>query len=60
MAQAKDLAECALHYLAGWDLGAPGKPGVRVHFPGTRTERLVAPEEVFARSRVTQSPVHGR
>jgi len=60
VAQAKDLAECALHYLAGWDLGAPGKPGVRVHFPGTRTERLVAPEEVFARSRVTQSPVHGR
>ena len=49
VAQAKDLAECARYYEAGWELGAPGKPGVRVHFPGTRTERLVAPEEVFAR-----------
>jgi hypothetical protein len=49
VAQAKDLAESARFYEAGWDLGAPGKPGVRVHFPGTRTERLVAPDEVFAR-----------
>ena len=49
VAQAKDLAESARFYEAGWDLGAPGKPGVRVHFPGTRTERLVPPEEVFAR-----------
>jgi hypothetical protein len=49
VAQAKDLAESARYYKAGWDLGAPGKPGVRVHFPGTRTERLVVPEEVFVR-----------
>ena len=49
VAQAKDLAESARYYEAGWDLGAPGKPGVRVHFPGTRTERLVVPEEVFVR-----------
>jgi hypothetical protein len=49
VAQAKDLAECARYYEAGWELGAPGKPGVRVHFPGTRTERLVAPDEIFAR-----------
>jgi hypothetical protein len=49
VAQARDLAESARFYEAGWDLGAPGKPGVRVHFPGTRTERLVPPEEVFAR-----------
>jgi hypothetical protein len=49
VAQAKDLAECARYYEAGWDLGAPGKPGLRVHFPGTRTERLASPEEVFAR-----------
>ncbi len=50
VAQAKDLAECTRYYEAGWDLGAPGKPGLRVYFPGTRTERLVVPEEVFARS----------
>jgi hypothetical protein len=48
VAQAKDLAESARYYAAGWEFGAPGKPGLRVHFPGTRTERLVPAEEVFA------------
>jgi hypothetical protein len=48
VAQAKDLAESARYYAAGWEFGAPGKPGVRVHFPGTRTERLVQADEVFA------------
>lgn len=47
VAQAKDLAEAARYYAAGWEMGAPGKPGVRVHFPGTRTERLVRADEVF-------------
>ena len=47
--QAADLAESQRLYAAGWSLGAPGKPGVRVHFPGTRLERLVDPAEVFAR-----------
>ena len=51
-AQAKDLAEAARLYEAGWELGSPGRPGVRVHFPGTRQERLVPAEEVFARPRV--------
>jgi hypothetical protein len=50
-AQAKDLAEAARLYAAGWELGSPGRPGVRVHFPGTRQERLAAAEEVFARPR---------
>jgi hypothetical protein len=50
VAQAKDLADSARYFAAGWDLGAPGKPGVRVNFPGTRTERLVPPDEVFARA----------
>ena len=49
VAQARDLGECARYYEAGWDLGAPGKPGIRVHFPGTRTERLVGPDEVYLR-----------
>jgi len=48
-APAADLAEAARLYEAGWDLGGPGRPGVRVHFPGTRQERLVAADEVFAR-----------
>ncbi len=49
LATAADLAEAARLYAAGWELGSPGRPGVRVHFPGTRQERLVAPDEVYAR-----------
>ena len=49
-ANAGDLAAAARLYTAGWELGSPGRPGVRVHFPGTRQERLVSPDEVFART----------
>ncbi|HEY8815677.1 MAG TPA: hypothetical protein VIP57_11315 [Candidatus Dormibacteraeota bacterium] len=49
IAQAKDFAEVARLYAAGWELGSPGRPGVRVHFPGTRQERLVPSEDVYAR-----------
>ncbi len=49
IANAADLAQAAELYTAGWELGSPGKPGVRVHFPGTRQERLVPAEEVYAR-----------
>jgi hypothetical protein len=51
VAQAKDFAEASRLYAAGWELGSPGRPGVRVHFPGTRQERLAASDEVFARPR---------
>jgi hypothetical protein len=51
IAQAKDFAEVARLYSAGWELGSPGRPGVRVHFPGTRQERLAPSEEVYARPR---------
>ena len=47
--QARDLAQAAELYAAGWELGSPGRPGVRVHFPGTRQERLVDPDEVHVR-----------
>jgi hypothetical protein len=49
IANAPDLAKAAELYAAGWELGSPGRPGVRVHFPGTRQERLVPPDEVYAR-----------
>lgn len=49
VAHTGDLAHAARLYAAGWELGSPGRPGVRVHFPGTRQERLVPPDEVFAR-----------
>jgi hypothetical protein len=48
-AQATDLAQAAELYAAGWELGSPGRPGVRVHFPGTRQERLIPGNEVYAR-----------
>jgi hypothetical protein len=44
--QARDLAQAAELYAAGWELGSPGRPGARVHFPGTRQERLVDADEV--------------
>ena len=49
LANAPDLARAAELYAAGWELGSPGRPGVRVHFPGTRQERLVPADEVYAR-----------
>jgi hypothetical protein len=49
VAHARDLEEAARLYQAGWELGSPGRPGVRVHFPGTRQERLVPSDEVYAR-----------
>lgn len=49
IAQAGDLGRAAELYAAGWELGSPGKPGVRVHFAGTRQERLVPADEVYAR-----------
>jgi hypothetical protein len=49
LAQARDLAQAAELYAAGWELGTPGRPGVRVHFPGTRQERLVDPEELHVK-----------
>ena len=48
--QARDLAQAAELYAAGWELGRPGRPGARVHFPGTRQERLVDPDEVHVRA----------
>ncbi len=56
VANAADLAAAASLYSAGWDLGSPGRPGVRVHFPGTRQERLVGADEVFARLKPDSAP----
>jgi hypothetical protein len=49
LAHAQDLAEAARLYAAGWLPGSPGRPGVRIHFPGTRQEKLVDPEDVYVR-----------
>ena len=47
---ASDLVHAARLYAAGWELGSPGRPGVRVHFPGTRQERLVDPDDLHVQS----------
>jgi hypothetical protein len=47
--QAGNLDEAVQLYVAGWELGSPGRPGLRVHFPGTRQDRLADAEEVYAR-----------
>ena len=54
--QAKDFAEVARLYFAGWELGSPGRPGVRVHFAGTRQERLAPADEVYARTPLEEPP----
>src|SRR5438477_1317479 len=46
---ASDLGQAARLYSRGWELGSPGRPGVRVHFLGTRQERLVSADDVYAR-----------
>jgi len=48
-AQASDLERAGQLYAAGWELGTPGRPGVRVHFPGTRQERVVPANDLYAR-----------
>ena len=53
VAQAADLAEAGRLFAAGWELGSPGRPGVRVHFPNSRQERLVAADDVFARAKTS-------
>ena len=44
--QATTFGEARRLYSEGWEPGAPGLAGVRVHLVGTRIERLVAPDEV--------------
>lgn len=56
VANARDLAQAAELYAKGWELGSPGRAGVRVHFPGTRQERLAPADEVFARPRADPLP----
>ena len=51
IAQVSGLAEARRLYRQGWELGVPARPGVRVHTPGTRLERLLAPDRCFVRRR---------
>jgi hypothetical protein len=44
--QASTIGEARALWADGWEPGAPGVPGVRVHLAGTRVERVTSPEDV--------------
>jgi hypothetical protein len=47
----KSVAEIRDRYREGWDFGTAGHPGVRIHIPNTRTEKILAASEVFLKLR---------
>ena len=44
--QAGTFGEARRLWSEGWEPGAPGVPGVRVHLAGTRVEKVVAPDGI--------------
>ena len=48
-AAVKTVAEIRTRYLDGWDFGTAAHPGVRMHIPNSRTEKIVQASEVFIR-----------
>ena len=45
-AAVKTIAEVRARYLEGWDFGTAAHPGVRMHIPNSRTEKIVQPVSV--------------
>jgi len=45
----KTIAEIRSRYLEGWDFGTAAHPGVRIHIPNSRTEKILQASEVFTR-----------
>src|SRR5579863_3039399 len=50
--QARTWGEARELHALGWDPGAPGVPGVRVHLAGSPVERVVSAEDVVLRTAV--------
>jgi hypothetical protein len=48
-AAVKTVAEIRSRYLEGWDFGTAAHPGVRIHIPNSRTEKILQAGEVFVR-----------
>jgi len=48
-AAVKTIAEIRARYLEGWDFGTAAHPGVRMHIPNSRTEKILRASEVFIR-----------
>jgi hypothetical protein len=47
----KTVAEIRSRYLDGWDFGTAQHPGVRIHIPNSRTEKILEASEVFVKLR---------
>lgn len=45
--QARTWGEARALFDDGWEPGTPGIPGIRVHLPGSRVERVVTADEVL-------------
>jgi pyruvate-formate lyase len=50
-AAVKTVAEIRSRYLEGWDFGTAAHPGIRIHIPNSRTEKILQSSEVFVRLR---------
>ena len=50
--QTVDVDQAHRLWLAGWTLGWPGRPGVRVHMLGSRQERLVGAADLYLGERL--------
>jgi len=48
-AAVKTVAEIRSRFLEGWDFGTAAHPGVRIHIPNSRTEKILQGSEVFVR-----------
>ena len=48
-AAVKTVAEIRSRYVEGWDFGTAAHPGVRIHIPNSRTEKILQGSEVFVR-----------
>jgi hypothetical protein len=48
-AAVKTVAEIRSRFLEGWDFGTAAHPGVRIHIPNSRTEKILLSSEVFVR-----------
>src|SRR6266513_2709369 len=45
----KTIAEIRSRFLEGWDFGTAQHPGIRIHIPNSRTEKILQASEVFVR-----------
>ena len=48
-AAVKTIAEIRSRFVEGWEFGTAAHPGVRIHIPKSRTEKILQPSEVFVR-----------